>query len=415
MLRHQLNGLFSDLELSQHQQSIKTCTHYEPYVEVKNRAIKQRLIYLAGRFNFLDRWFAEYFQTVVPSFDQVYVQQRLSDIRQSIAKGQNFNTNGEAEPETTYLGDLGEFCEKISRAWNHVPTERPTFNITHRRDQEVFEYVQDAFEVPYWELMLDMFLQWRANSENLSGDIVLKVLESLEREIKTARRHLLNDLDMQTEDSPESLAPILEGVDARLAVLGTVFDMNEPLLLELGDLFTASAHPEATSSEEPQPAEPFGRERETVSVESPSLELELTLSLLQENVILIALILIFLTAAIVPGYKAFSISMSSSISGSTGDANFWYLIQSSIMSILGNLIMVIPLLKHSRFSPAYSTMWIFFTLGMAFSFISIVIYPLVNTGWSSMAAFFGSIASVASVLVMTQGAAKRVLQKVKSE
>ena len=136
---------------------------------------------------------------------------------------------------------------------------------------------------------------------------------------------------------------------------------------------------------------------------------------MQENVVLIALILIFLTAAIVPGYKAFSISMSSSTSGSTGDADFWYLIQSSIMSILGNLIMVIPLLKHSWFSPAYSTMWIFFTLGVAFSFISIVIYPLVNTGWSSMLAFFGSIASVASVLVMTQGAAKRVLVKVKNE
>lgn len=413
MPRHQLQGLFSDLELSQHQQSAKTRSHYEPYVEVKNRAIKQRLIYLASRFNFLDRGFAEYFQTVVPSFDQEYVQQRLSDIRQSIAKGQNSNMNGEGEPETTYLGDLGEFCEKISRAWNQVPTERPTFNITHRRDQEVFEYVQDAFEVPYWEVMLDIFLQWRAkNSKNLSGDIVLKVLESLEREIRTARRQLLNDLDMQTEDSPESLAPILEGIDARLAVLGTVFDMNEPLLLELEDL---SAHPEPTSSEEAQSARPSDRERETVSVESPSLELELILSLLQENVVLIALILIFLTAAIVPGYKAFSISMSSSTSGSTGDADFWYLIQSSIMSILGNLIMVIPLLKHSWFSPAYSTMWIFFTLGVAFSFISIVIYPLVNTGWSSMVAFFGSIASVASVLVMTQGAAKRVLQKVKNE
>jgi uncharacterized membrane protein YhaH (DUF805 family) len=107
--------------------------------------------------------------------------------------------------------------------------------------------------------------------------------------------------------------------------------------------------------------------------------------------------------------------MSSSTSGSTGDADFWYLIQSSIMSILGNLIMVIPLLKKSWFSPAYSTMWIFFTLGVTFAVISILIYPFVNTGWSSMVAFFGSIASVASVLVMTQGAAKRVLQKVKNE
>lgn len=405
----------SNLERYQHQQTIKNHTHYEPYVEVKSRSVKQRLIYLAGRFDFLDRGFAEYFQTVVPSFDQDYVQQRLNDIRQVIAKSQKTNLAVENEPETIYLGDLGEFCEKVSQTWNNMSPRWPAFNITHRRDQEIFEFLQDAFEVPYWELMLDIFLQWRANSESLSGDIVLKVLDSLEREIRTARRQLLNDLAMQSDDSLESLAPILAGIDARLAVLGTVCDMNGPLLLELDDLFTASDHPGPTSSVIPQSEESSESEKETVSVASPPLERELILVLVQENVVLIALILIFLTAAIVPGYKAFSISMSSSTSGSTGDADFWYLIQSSIMSILGNLIMVIPLLKKSWFSPAYSTMWMFFTLGVTFAAISILIYPFVNTGWSSMVAFFGSIASVASVLVMTQGAAKPALEKVKNE
>ena len=245
-------------------------------MEVKSRAAKQHLIYLAGRFNFLDRGFAEYFQTVVPSFDQDYVQQRLNDIRQMITKSQNLNTSGDDEPETIYLGDLGEFCEEVSQAWNHAPSfgqpERPTFSVTHRRDQEIFEYVQDAFEVPYWELMLDLFSQWRANSKSLSGDIVLKVLDSLEREIRTARRQLINDLDAQSKDSLESLAPMLAGIDARLAVLGTVCDMNGPLLLEMEDLFTASAHHEPTSSEELQSVEPSGSEKETVSLASPSPE-----------------------------------------------------------------------------------------------------------------------------------------------
>lgn len=85
------------------------------------------------------------------------------------------------------------------------------------------------------------------------------------------------------------------------------------------------------------------------------------------------------------------------------------------MSVLGNLTMVIPLLKKSWFSPAYNTMWIFFTLGVAFAIIAIVIYPFVNTGWSSMVAFFGSIASVASVLVMTQAASKDVPHKIKND
>jgi hypothetical protein len=139
------------------------------------------------------------------------------------------------------------------------------------------------------------------------------------------------------------------------------------------------------------------------------------MALVQENVVLITLILLFLTAAIVPGYKAFSISMKSSTPGSVGDADFWYLIQSSIMSVLGSLTMVIPLMKRSWFSLAYGTMWMFFSLGMIFAIIAIVIYPLVNAGWSSMVAFFGSVASVASVLVMTQAAAKDVPGKLKND
>lgn len=111
----------------------------------------------------------------------------------------------------------------------------------------------------------------------------------------------------------------------------------------------------------------------------------------QETVILVALILVFLIGAIIPGYKAFAISMQSRSPGSTGDADFWYLIQSSIMAVLGNIVVIVPLLKKSWFSPAYSLMWTFFMLGLAFSIISIIIYPLINTGWSSMVSFFGSL------------------------
>lgn len=132
--------------------------------------------------------------------------------------------------------------------------------------------------------------------------------------------------------------------------------------------------------------------------------------------ILVALILVFLVGAIIPGYKAFALSMQRSGPGSTEDAEFWYLIQSSIMAVLGNVVTVVPLLKKSWLSPAYSLMWTFFMFGLAFSAISIIIYPLVNTGWSAMVSFFGSIASAASVLVMTQATSKTANRaKVKSE
>jgi membrane associated rhomboid family serine protease len=111
-------------------------------------------------------------------------------------------------------------------------------------------------------------------------------------------------------------------------------------------------------------------------------------------------------AAIAPGYKAFALSMQDGTTGSINDADFWYLVQNSVMAVLGNIIMVIPLLRNSWFSPAYSLMWVFFILGLASACVAVAIYPLINPGWSSMVSFFGSISSVASVLVMTQAVAK---------
>lgn len=102
----------------------------------------------------------------------------------------------------------------------------------------------------------------------------------------------------------------------------------------------------------------------------------LELTKVQETAILIAFIIIFFIAAIIPGYKAFSKSMQTSSPGSTSDADFWYLIQSSIMSVMGNIFMVIPLLRKHWLKPAYNLIWGFFALGLFFALISILIYPL---------------------------------------
>jgi hypothetical protein len=137
---------------------------------------------------------------------------------------------------------------------------------------------------------------------------------------------------------------------------------------------------------------------------------------IQEIVSLIILILVFLIAAIIPGYKAFALSMQSKTRGSTEDARFWYLIHSNVMAVIGNLVVVIPLLKRSWFLPAYSLMWALFSTGLAFAVISVAIYPLLNPGWSSMLAFFASIASSASVLIMIQATTGKVDRvKVKSD
>jgi hypothetical protein len=134
------------------------------------------------------------------------------------------------------------------------------------------------------------------------------------------------------------------------------------------------------------------------------------------NVILTALIILFFIGAVVPGYQGFAISMRTAGAGSTEDADFWYIIQSSIMAILGNLMIVAPLLRKPWFSGIYSTMWIFFGLGCAFNALAIINYPFLNAGWSSMFAFFGSVASTASVLIITQSTGKEIGQaKVKKD
>jgi hypothetical protein len=81
------------------------------------------------------------------------------------------------------------------------------------------------------------------------------------------------------------------------------------------------------------------------------------------------------------------------------------------MAVLGNIIMVIPLLREPWFSPTYALVWTFTTLDLDFSVLSIAFNPFVNPGWSSMASFFGSIASLASVLVVTQTTARDVTRR----
>lgn len=118
---------------------------------------------------------------------------------------------------------------------------------------------------------------------------------------------------------------------------------------------------------------------------------------------LMALVFIFLAGAVIPGYKAFSISLKNgNIPGTTEDSNFWNLVQSSIMSVMANVVTVVPHLRKSWLSPVYTLVWFFFLCGLVFSLLAIGLYPVCNPAWSSVSSFLGAIASTASVLVFTQ-------------
>jgi hypothetical protein len=92
--------------------------------------------------------------------------------------------------------------------------------VTHKRD-EIIDNLQDAFEVPYWELIADLFLETRLNTLNgksLSTEVVLRVLDSL----TTALQDDLHRLKMN--DKKDIPQPVIDGIDARLKVLRAILD-----------------------------------------------------------------------------------------------------------------------------------------------------------------------------------------------
>jgi hypothetical protein len=179
-----------------------------------------RLLQIVSATQFLDRGFAEYFQVAVRSFGKKHAQQLLHDARKIIAKMQN----KQDDPSSADIGDLGHFCEQSASAWDESGQPSPTFTITQRRDEETFHYLQDALEIPYWEFMLEIFLGWKANSKALSGDVALRVLHSTKLDLLDGRRRLLDEIAVLQGDDAEEIAPIIGGIDARIAILDSLWD-----------------------------------------------------------------------------------------------------------------------------------------------------------------------------------------------
>lgn len=119
----------------------------------------------------------------------------------------------------------------------------------------------------------------------------------------------------------------------------------------------------------------------------------------------VSLFVLFIILAFIPGYKGFAISESNE-NGKTTDADFFYLMQSSLMSALGNFSVALPLLLSMRASRPSRYFWAFTILGILSALISVIMYPYTHTGWSTAVAFVGTVASAASVLVLAVATSK---------
>jgi hypothetical protein len=251
---------------------------YGPYIAVNDRRVKVKLLQIAQLFQFLDRGFAEYFQSVVSSFGKDYAKELLLDARKTIGKMQNRQSDSAAVD----LGDLGHFCEQVSQSWTQTSTDAqdPKFILTHRRDEEIIHYLQDALELPYWEFMLDLFLVWRANSTSLSGEILLRVLYSIKLDLLDGQRALLDEIVASKVDDEESLAPVMEGIRARMKILDSVWDhttfsLDRTHNITVASLATSLATSTVTAEKSPSQVKEETKGSETVR-RSPDHKARLT-------------------------------------------------------------------------------------------------------------------------------------------
>ncbi len=99
--------------------------------------------------------------------------------------------------------------------------------------------------------------------------------------------------------------------------------------------------------------------------------------------------------------KGFAISWAENKTGSFDDADFWYLCQSNVIFVLGSVATAMPLMKHRSFERTRTIFWLFFAVGVIAAIISIATYAQLNTCYSALLAFLGSIASAGSLLALT--------------
>ncbi|KAK7977106.1 hypothetical protein PG996_003178 [Apiospora saccharicola] len=130
-----------------------------------------------------------------------------------------------------------------------------------------------------------------------------------------------------------------------------------------------------------------------------------------EDVIVIGLLPVFLILALIPFCLGFAKSQIAGGVGSTSDFGFWYMLQVNIIAVLGSLYSIIPLRKQFTKSVPHVAAAVFWGLGFLAAVASVIMYPWVNVGWSSMASFVGSILTAASVAVLTQRAGSKMGSK----
>jgi len=383
---------------------------------VKGRNLRSDLCHIAELLQYIDNGFAEYFQVVVLQLPLLTVERYLESARNKVEKKQAQSKHERRPDSPLNLGDLGNFCQKVFDRHMDCDRRRVSYETTDYLQEQMLNYLQDSFEIYYWQFMLDLFLQQSVNSRSLSATVVIRVLSSYKIEILHKTDVIRRHLAASGNKSGDEIEPLMKGIDARIAVLEGVWNkgMSD---LEASDLFQSvfqAIKPGLLSPspgvEPATPAQVFpawpANQQSNPKVSKVSQDTHdwtsANSSANQDTIIFIILIAFFFVGSLIPCLLAFSIAQQTPGTGHITDADFWNLLQSSIMSILGSLMTMVPLMHGSRFSAAYAVTWLLWSAGVVCAIISVVLYLVCNPAFSSAVSYFGSIFSLMAVLATTQ-------------
>ncbi|KAK6538400.1 hypothetical protein TWF694_011277 [Orbilia ellipsospora] len=103
------------------------------------------------------------------------------------------------------------------------------------------------------------------------------------------------------------------------------------------------------------------------------------------------MVLFLVILAAIPGYKAWQ--YSSRQAGTIYDADFWFLVQSCMMQLIGLFTIILPLALAGKLQiRQWVWTWVLFGIGIACGIAPIPMYLRWPTEWSATVAFLGSAA-----------------------
>ncbi|KAI1873755.1 uncharacterized protein JN550_003024 [Neoarthrinium moseri] len=251
--------------------------------------------------------------------------------------------------------------------------KKPTrFHPIFRDDEEYLWYLQEGYEVLYWDVIMDIFHNLRVD---LLGDTHAEMMMNTIRStlvFVTAKQHsLLQTGYLAGSSCTDDLGLLIDAIDRRTRFLARILRANSPDPADL-DLILSIITTTKCKLDEDLDAGPQEEPMRLSSKESTWYWI-------------FALFIASILGAFIPG--------------SIGFAKNWF-----IVSTFGNLAMLM-LFERSELASPYRSVWITVAIGTICNIVSVIVYPQFMKGWSAIFALIGTVFSASCVVITTYTAA----------